>query len=158
MPIFYFLDGNKKYEIEMIPKTQKMAYHESDDLFVGPPGHYSLKLRSLEGGPIPEGEIYILVKRAGKTNVPVSRCEKHYESGRDSVMAAVGDDVDECYTRVDGQDFYGVNWRLADDGMMEAETRVSFCCTNYDISRAKKNWWQFLVFTSGKQSTFIAYA
>ena len=99
---------------------------------------YNLVIRSEDLTPIPEGTIYIFLRRVCLPNEPIYRCEKHVVDGNQNVIACHSSNVSPAKVKMstNGKYLLGVKWKLGTTLESVEECQISFKCTNFDVSRA----------------------
>lgn len=99
---------------------------------------YSLTITSEDGGPIPEGAIYIFLRRMCLPNEPIYRCKKHYVDGKQNVLESHTANALPAQVKMmaNGKYLLGMQWTVGKSLSGREECKISFQCTNYDVSRA----------------------
>ena len=99
---------------------------------------YNIFIESEDGGPIPKGSLYIFLRRICMPDDPIYRCKKHTVDGNQNIITSHTKDALPAKVKmlINGRYLLGLQWNVGNSNTSKEECKISFECTNYDVSRA----------------------
>lgn len=99
--------------------------------------HYNLILTS--NRVIPSGKLHLFMRVMSDQSSSINPCALHRGTCK-SVLQGISDNITQCKElQPHGEKHYGITWTVDNDGTKEKTATILFTCTNFEISRAKKN-------------------
>lgn len=150
--VFYIDVLANKLRLRLISPTDKLLVNTTEDCYTATLStEYVMRLENDSDQPLPNGVLRIFLRSAILPNNGIQRCHKHRENGRRGVMQLVESSPNTKYIQLKSTDtsipvVHGIEWRIDGGEASKAEMKITFECTNNDVSRKRgERSWRFEV-------------